>query len=175
MSFTEQPLVELKAKVGSLEPIRNKLKSLNAEPKESIHQTDTYFYVPKGRLKLRQINNQRVQLIYYEREDTPKPKRSKVFVMELPESKAATALLKRILKVKATVKKRREIYWYKGTRIHLDTVDSLGCYVEFERETSNRKGEAERGIKILKELLKTLEINPQNLEKSSYGDLVNAK
>lgn len=92
--------------------------------------------------------------------------------MNLQESRTITALLKRILKVKTTVKKRREIYRYKGTQIHLDTVDSLGYYVEFERETSNAK--LEKDAKILETLLETLKINPENLERLSYADLVNS-
>jgi predicted adenylyl cyclase CyaB len=175
MSLSEQTLVELKARADSLKPLREKLKALKAEHIGNFQQTDIYFNTPKGRLKLRQTSNKTIQLIYYEREDVAKPKRSEVFVMDLPDGRAVAALLKRILRVKATVKKRREIYRYRGTQIHLDTVDSLGCYVEFERKTSNTKKEIERATKALKALLQTLEINPKNLEKSSYSDLVSHK
>lgn len=168
-------MVELKAKVDNLEPIRNKLKALKAKHVGTFQQTDTYFDVPKGRLKLRQINNQRTQLIYYEREDTPEPKRSKVFILEIPESKTFAALLKKILKVKATVKKTREIYTHQRTQIHLDTVESLGCYVEFERKTPNTTKEIEGNTLLLQKLMETLEISPANLEKRSYSDLINLR
>jgi len=172
MNLSEQALIELKAKVKSLEPLRKRLEALKAEHMGNFQQIDTYFYTPKGRLKLRQIDNRTTQLIYYEREDISKPKKSEVFIMDLRESRTITALLKRILKVKTTVKKRREIYRYKGTQIHLDTVDSLGYYVEFERETCNAK--LEKDAEILEELLETLKINPENLERLSYADLVNS-
>ncbi len=175
MSMSEHTLVELKAKVNSLEPVRSKLKALKAKHAGTFQQTDIYFDVPKGRLKLRQINSEKTQLIYYERENISKPKRSDIFILEIPESKAFTALLKKILKVKATVKKKREIYWHQRTQIHLDTVDSLGCYVEFERKTPNTQKEVERNSQLLEKLMKTLEINPENLEKLSYSDLVNLK
>ncbi len=164
MSMSEHTLVELKAKVDNLEPIRSKLKALKAKHVGTFQQTDIYFDVPKGRLKLRQINNEKTQLIYYERENISKPKRSDVFIIEIPESKAFIALLKKILKVKSTVKKLREIYWHQRTQIHLDTVDSLGCYVEFERKTPNTLKEIERNTQLLEKLMKTLEINPENLE-----------
>ncbi len=175
MSTSEHTLVELKAKVDNLGPIRRKLKALKAKHAGTFQQTDIYFYIPKGRLKLRQINNEKTQLIYYERENISKPKRSNVFVLEIPESKAFIALLKKILKVKATVKKTRKIYWHQRTQIHLDTVNSLGCYVEFERKTLNTLKEIERNTKLLEKLMETLEINPENLEKLSYSDLVNLK
>ncbi|MFQ6086627.1 MAG: class IV adenylate cyclase [Candidatus Bathyarchaeia archaeon] len=175
MSLSEQTLVELKAKVDNLEPIRRKLEALKAKHVGTFQQTDIYFDVPKGRLKLRQINSEKTQLIYYERENISKPKRSDVFIIEIPEDKVFTALLKKILKVKTTVKKTREIYRHQRTQIHLDTVDSLGCYVEFERKTLNTQKEIERNTKLLEKLMETLEINPENLEKSSYGDLVNLR
>ena len=126
-------------------------------------------------MKLRQINSEKTQLIYYERENISKPKRSDIFIIEIPDSKTFSALLKKILKVKATVKKTREIYWHQRTQIHLDTVDSLGCYVEFERKTPNTAKEIERSTQLLEKLMETLGINPKNLEKFSYSDLVNLK
>jgi predicted adenylyl cyclase CyaB len=175
LSTSEHILVELKARVTNHTSIREKLRNLKARHLGTFHQTDIYFDTPKGRLKLRQFDNQKTQLIYYERENLFKPKRSHVFVLELPESKAIVAFLKKILKVKATVKKTREIYLYQRTQIHLDSVDSLGYYVEFERGTPNTKKEMENSVKILERLMETLEINPKNLEKSSYSDLVGLK
>jgi len=175
LSTTKFTLVELKAKVNDLEPIRRKLRVLKAKPIGTFQQIDIYFDVPKGRLKLRQSNSEKTQLIYYERENISKPKRSNVFIVEIPEGKTFTALLRRILKVKATVKKTREIYRYQRTQIHLDTVDPLGCYVEFERKTQNSPKEIERNRRLLEKLMETLEINPESLEKLSYGDLVNLR
>jgi len=167
--------VELKAEVNDLEPIREKLRALKAKLTGTFRQTDIYLIVPKGRLKLRQSNNEKVQLIYYERENISRPKRSSVFIMEIPDSSDFKALFKKILKVKAVVKKTREIYQYQRTQIHLDTVDSLGCYVEFERKTSNTLKEIEKNRRFLEKLMETLGIDPRNLEKLSYGDLVNLK
>ena len=172
MNTSERTIVELKAKVDNLESVRSKLKALGAQHTGTFHQTDTHFIVPKGRLKLQQIDSEKTELIYHERENTSKPKRSDVFVLEISENKAITALLKKILKVKATVKKTREIYWYQRTQIHLDTVDSLGSYVEFERKTLNTHRETERNAQLLEQLMETLGINSEDLEKLSYGDLV---
>lgn len=176
MSMSEYTLVELKAKVGNLEPIRSRLMALDAKHIGTFRQTDIYFVVPKGRLKLRQIDGaEETRLIYYERQNISRPKRSAVFVVEVPKSKSFSALLKNILKVKAIVRKTREIYWHLRTQIHLDTVDSLGCYVEFERKTPNSAKEIDENVKLLEKLMKTLEISHETLEKLSYADLVNLK
>lgn len=135
MSISEHTLVELKAKVDKLDLIRRRLVALKAKYEGTFRQIDIYFDVPRGRLKLRQINSEETQLIYYERENILKPKRSDVVILDIPESEVFVALLKKILKVKATVKKRREIYLHQKTQIHLDMVDSLGYYVEFEKKT----------------------------------------
>ncbi len=175
MSMLELTLVELKAKVDNLEPVRRKLKTSKAKHVGNFQQTDIYFAVPNGRLKLRQIDNEKTKLIYYERKNISGPKKSNVFVMEIPEDKVFTALLKKILKVRTTVKKVREIYQFRKTQVNLDTVDSLGCYVEFERKTFNNLEEIERNAKLLEKMMETLKINPENLEKFSYSDLVNLK
>ncbi|MCJ7447228.1 MAG: hypothetical protein MUO72_06030 [Bacteroidales bacterium] len=50
---------EFKARVRNLEELEQKLKEINPVYKGEDHQVDTYFNVPKGRLKLRegQIEN----------------------------------------------------------------------------------------------------------------------
>nr|NIU39578.1 CYTH domain-containing protein [Candidatus Bathyarchaeota archaeon]NIV44815.1 CYTH domain-containing protein [Candidatus Bathyarchaeota archaeon] len=94
MNLSEHTLVELKAKVRNLDSIRSRLLALNALHIGTFRQTDSYFDVPKGRLKLRQSDNgKETQLIYYERENTSRPKRSKVFVAEIPKSASFSALL----------------------------------------------------------------------------------
>ena len=52
---SEHSLVELKARVENIDSFRKRLSELKAERIGSFHQTDTYFEVPKGRLKLRQM------------------------------------------------------------------------------------------------------------------------
>lgn len=175
MKMSERTIVEFKVKVDNLESMRRKLKALGAKHTGTFDQIETHFIVPKGRLQLRQVDGEKTELIYYERENISKPKRIDVFVLEVFENKAITALLKRILEVKATVKRAREIYSYQETQIYLDTVDSLGSYVKFERRTLDAFRETERNAQLLGQLMETLGISSENLEESSYSDLVNLK
>jgi adenylate cyclase class 2 len=65
--------VEIKAKSGNQDRIREILKECNADFRGTDHQVDTYFSVSAGRLKLREgeIEN---NLIYYERPDESGPR-----------------------------------------------------------------------------------------------------
>ncbi|RLI38442.1 adenylate cyclase, partial [Candidatus Bathyarchaeota archaeon] len=67
--------VEVKARARDLEAIRAKLAALGARELGTVHQTDYYFEVPRGRLKLREVEgSEEAELIYYERADEPKPR-----------------------------------------------------------------------------------------------------
>lgn len=166
-------LVELKAKVQNLQVVRNKLTAVKAKHIGVFHQIDTYFHVPKGRLKLREIEGaEKAQLVYYERMNVAGPRKSVVFIIEIQEPKHFKTLLHKILKIRATVEKTREIYRYKGTQIHLDVVQQLGTFIEFERPVSPTAQAIERGRRMLERLMDTFEVRLENLEKRSYGDLV---
>ena len=169
-------MVELKAKVNSLKAIGRKLKTLGARRIGTFRQIDVYFNVPKGRLKFREVRgNNKAELIYYEREDTAGPKEGDVFILKIQEAEVFKNLLKRILKTSAIVEKARVIHQYQGTHIHLDRVKKLGNFVEFERKTPDDAQAIRRNLKILEKLMEKLGINPENLEKRSYGDLIHMR
>jgi len=168
-------ILELKARVPDLTRIRQKLPERNLEKRGIFHQIDTYFQVPKGRLKLREIKGKtKAELIYYERKDTAKVKHCYASILRVPPTACASfkKLLLQILDIKVVVEKVREIYIYKGVEIHLDNVQGLGSFVEFELETSQdpkQLGKQQLRIKRLKE---QLEINSHSFERFSYSDLI---
>ena len=166
-------MVELKARVGDHEFLRKKLSALEAEHMGTFQQTDFYFKVPEGRLKLREVkDNGTAELIYYERENIAGPKRDDAFILRVQEPEDLKKILKKILTPLIVIEKVREIYQYQGTQIHLDTVKKLGKFIEFERQTSGDSGMVEKDRLILEKLMEKLEINPSNLETLSYSDLV---
>ena len=81
-------------------------------------------------------------------------------------------ILKKILTPLIVIEKVREIYRYRGTQIHLDTVKKLGKFIEFERQTSDDPKRIEKDRLILEKLMKKLKIDPSNLESLSYSDLI---
>ena len=167
----EAQLLELKARVEDLSVIRNRLVEIGAHYVETLHQVDTYFKVPRGRLKIREVEGSGAELIYYERENKPKPKRSSVFIIRLDGGGTLKGIIKRILKELVVVEKVREIYRHRGTEIHLDTVKGLGTFIEFER----RIRDAERDREELDKLMVKLGIREENLERLSYSDLLIGK
>ncbi|MQY62521.1 class IV adenylate cyclase [archaeon] len=169
----EHKMVELKARVGDHEFLRKKLSALGAEYTGTFQQSDLYFKVPEGRLKLREVeNNGNVELIYYERENIAGPKSDDAFILKVQEPEDLKKILKKILTPLIVIEKVREIYQYQGTQIHLDTVKKLGKFIEFERQTADDPKSIEKDQQILEKLMEKLEINPSNLETLSYSDLV---
>ncbi len=182
-SKVEHKMVELKAKVDDLEVVRRRLTILGAQRIGTFRQIDVYFNVPEGRLKLREVEDRnKAELIYYERENVAEPKRSDVFILKIQKSEVFRNLLERLLKTSAIVEKVREIYRYQGTplaskyryvQIHLDNVEKLGTFVEFEMKTSSQR--KKRDKQILENLMKKLKIKTNQLEKRSYSDLLRAR
>lgn len=166
-------MIELKAKVADHEFLRKKLSVLAARYVGTFRQTDLYFKVPEGRLKLREVEgDSTVELIYYERENSKGPKRDDAFILRIQEPEDLKKILKKILTPLTVTEKVREIYQYRGTKIHLDTVKKLGKFVEFERQTSDDPKAVEKDRQILEKLMKKLDIDPSNLESLSYSDLL---
>jgi predicted adenylyl cyclase CyaB len=162
-------LLELKARVKSLDPIRKRLLELKATYVGKFRQVDTYFNSPKGRLKIRQVDNQeKATLIYYRREDITGPKRSEIILINIQEPESFKALFENLLGKKVIVDKEREIYMLEGTQIHLDMVQNLGTYIEFERKITNTN----KDHRILGELMKRLRIEEKDLIQGSYSDLL---
>lgn len=171
----EHKMVELKARVGDHEFLKKKLSALGAEYVGTFRQSDLYFVVPEGRLKLREVEASDVaELIYYDREDIAGPKSDDAFLLRVHDSEDLKAILKKILTPSVRIDKVREIYMYKGTQIHLDTVEKLGMFIEFERRTADNSKVVEADRVILEQLMKTLEIDPDNLVTLSYSDLVDS-
>jgi len=169
----EHKMVELKAKVDDLDVVRRKLTSLGAQRIGTFRQTDIYFEVPEGRLKLREVEgNNQTELIYYKRQNIVSPKISDDLILKIQKPEDFKNLLKKLLKINIIVEKVREIYRYQGTQIHLDKVEKLGTFVEFERKTPADAQTIKRNQQILEKLMEKLGINPENLEKLSYSDLI---
>ena len=179
-SKVEHKMVELKAKVDDLDVFRRKLTSLGARHIGTFRQSDVYFDVPEGRLKLREVEgSDEAELIYYARENVAGPKRSEVFILKVQKAEVFKNLLEKLLETSAIVEKVREIYRYQGTplaskhryvQVHLDDVKKLGTFIEFEMKGSNQT--EKRDKQILENLMKKLKIKANQLEKHSYLDLL---
>ena len=125
--------LEFKVRYESLDALLPKLTDLKATHRETIHQVDTYFQNPKGRLKLRETDeSDEGWLIYYERPNELESRYSIYQLCKIAKPTALKELLTAALGIKTIVKKQRSFWMFKNTRIHLDTVEGLGEFVELE-------------------------------------------
>jgi adenylate cyclase class IV len=165
--------IEIKARIPALEAIRTKALSLASSPGEVLHQTDTFFTVPKGRLKVREFPGGSGELIAYRRPNHPGPKESVYSRCVCQSAKMLADTLSDVLPVRGAVAKRRELFLVGSTRIHLDEVEGLGAFVELEVVLSDGES-VERGERVARELLRDLEIPESSLISEAYIDLLEA-
>lgn len=163
--------LELKASIPSIELARTSARLCGAELHGILLQVDTYFRVLHGRLKLREIAGDHSELIYYERPDTSLERWSSYSTVQVTEPGALKEQLASALGVRVVVKKRRELFLLDETRIHLDEVEQLGTYLEFEIPVRDKR-EAASEMKFLRE---QFEIDDGSIFTASYSDLILAK
>jgi len=163
--------IEVKARVPSLAAPEQVARRLAGEMNEVQNQLDTYFVVPCGRLKLREIDGHSVQLIAYTRSDAATARPSDYTLVPISEAEKLKLALRASLGVRATVRKRRKIYLYRNVRIHLDEVDELGTFVEFEAVLDEHY-DAETGHVLVAELIREFGIHAADLVENSYVDLI---
>ena len=160
--------LELKARYPSHQKAYACARACGAAREGLLIQQDTYFRVPRGRLKLRESEGEGAELIYYERSEETTERWSR-FTREPVAAAAGLAhVLTEAFGVLAIVRKRRELYLFRDARIHLDLVEGLGTFVEFEVTG----GETPATIATMRELRETFGIGDDTVVKASYSDLI---
>jgi predicted adenylyl cyclase CyaB len=162
--------LEVKIPLISFNEIKKRLNELNAEFKGEIKQKDIYFSAPKGLLKLRKQKDTQ-ELIRYNRNEKGNIQRSDYDKISVPYENC-DEILKNIFDFETIVEKKRLLYVYNNTRIHLDTVKNLGKFIELETSVNSTKAEAQKRFKFL---VKHLKLDIKNRLKLSYRDLMLAK
>ncbi len=134
-------------------------------------QGDTYFRVPHGRPKLRRIRDSpHGTLIYYDRPDRPESRYSYYHLAPVNEAEEIEPLLGATLGTHVKVDKTRHLFLFGATRIHLDRVANLGCFVELETVILyQREEEAYAEHELVKQ---TLRLDECETVAVSYGDLL---
>ena len=166
--------IEIKARVHDFQALQARAKALSDTPLQVIPQEDTFFNVPRGRLKLRQLAPDFGQLVYYERTDASGPKRSDYLLAGTSDPAALKAALTAALGVRGVVRKTRYLYMIGQTRIHLDEVEGLGNFMELEVVLRPGQSDVE-GQAIAEELMDKLGIQRDDLLEGAYMDLIEAK
>lgn len=163
--------VEIKARCINQDQVRQILRTRNAKFQGVDHQTDTYFKVPHGRLKLRAGNIEN-SLIYYDRQNRPGPKDSHVSLYRCQPDATLRATLAEALGVLVEVKKKREIYFIGNIKFHIDVVDGLGSFVEIE--AIDMDGDVDRDMLLnqCRQYMSLFGILDADLVACSYSDIL---
>jgi adenylate cyclase class 2 len=163
--------IELKACTTQAAFIRQFLLDNKADFKGTDLQTDTYFHVPNGRLKLRQGNIEN-NLIWYQRSNQASAKQSDFLLTPVGDTATLLQTLTNALGIKVTVIKKREIYFIDNVKFHLDELGQLGNFVEIE--ASNKT--ADISVEKLKEQCEhyrtAFKIQEEDLLQYSYSDML---
>jgi len=163
--------VEIKARCADPSAVRKYLLDHDARFLGTDHQVDTYFQVPRGRLKLRQGNIENA-LIHYDRPDQEGPKSSKVTLFPVTEGDTLCHLLDHALGIWAVVDKQREIYFIRNVKFHIDTVKGLGGFVEIEaidKDGSISQNALEKDCRFY---MHAFGIGDEDLLSKSYSDML---
>jgi predicted adenylyl cyclase CyaB len=143
---------------------------LGAEAGGMLSQRDTYFHVPRGRLKLREEEGAAAHLIAYERPDLAGQRESRYRIVDVEQPDELVAALSSVLGVKVVIAKERRLFLWKGVRIHLDKVDGLGDFIELEAVAPADSNLSHEEMQV-KTLRQALEIDDADVIGVSYCDL----
>ncbi len=167
--------VEIKARIASVEALLPVAQALGDDKHpQRIHQDDTFFAVPHGRLKLREFHDGAGELIHYQRPDAAGPKLSDYLLVPVTEPDALRETLQRACGLVGRVRKHRILALAGQTRIHLDRVEGLGDFLELEVMLRDGQTEAE-GTAIAHDLMARLGVQPDQLVQGAYLDLLQAR
>jgi len=163
---------------------RLSVQEIPAEYRGRLVQTDTYFDIHPGRLKLRQNalhppDGQRLpetwdELIAYRRPNRRSPKSSIFQLWPVPDGSNALKFFTDSFGIKVRVSKSRRLYIADNLRIHVDSVVGLGRFLEFELAV-NAAHPLSSCRKKMQRLLALFQIPPEHLVRYSYSDLLLAK
>lgn len=164
--------LEIKVALEDFEGILQNLASLEVKESGVLYQIDKYFLIGKKRLKLRNTNGES-QLIYYSRPDIQGSRLSKYYVFTFTNQQEVVIekILSIFFAVKAVVSKKRILYLYKHTRIHLDEVENLGNFLELETVFDKKKPQYDFYHEH-NAIIDTLGLSRYKKIKSSYSDFI---
>jgi predicted adenylyl cyclase CyaB len=163
--------LELKARDRDPERSLRVCAELGAEDRGTLRQTDTYFEVAAGRLKLREEPGSDAQLIAYQRPDLAGQKESRYWIVAVADPAGLKQALSALLGLQAVVSKARRLFVFEGVRIHLDRVERLGSFIELEGVATGDTDPADFEA-LLSDLRRSFEIDQSDLVGGSYSDLV---
>ncbi|WP_435102069.1 class IV adenylate cyclase [Arhodomonas sp. AD133] len=163
--------IEIKAQARNFSAQSQAAAAMADQPVSVLHQVDTFFHAPHGRLKLREFGDGTGELIHYERPDRTGPAASAYVLHPTVAPDSLKDALTNALGVRAVVEKRRTVYRAGQTRIHLDEVAGLGRFIELEVVLRDEQS-ADDGMVVAERVMSMLGIDESELVSEAYVDLL---
>ena len=163
--------IEIKASLDNISFYINTAQSLSGSEPEVIKQEDYFFNCENGRLKLRILSPDKGVLIFYNRNDSSGPKTSEYFISETNEPNELLHVLEKSYGIRGVVKKTRRLFLIGRARVHIDQIDNLGNFLEFEVVLSDEE-DTNIGKQEAHSLMNQFGIKEDSLIDCAYIDLI---
>ncbi|RPI15729.1 MAG: CYTH domain-containing protein [Ignavibacteriae bacterium] len=165
--------IEIKAILREPAAVEENIKQFTGNELSAVlHQTDTFYRNPFGRIKIREINNDSTEVIFYNRSNSAEVRKCRYYRFNLLFPKFTKGFFRTFFGVRGIVVKERRLYFYDNTRIHIDTVKNLGSFIEFEYVVDEAHPQ-KNGYPVVKELMRQLNIKDNDILSVSYIDMLN--
>jgi predicted adenylyl cyclase CyaB len=165
--------VEVKARLADLDAARRAAERCGARFVWDDTQVDRYYEADGGRrVKLRTCGRAPAELIRYDRPETAGVRASDYEVTPVRDPDAQACLVPKTEPI-VVVRKRRELWLVDNVRIHLDTVDGLGTFLEFEAVLDAEHDEPACRAQV-RRLLDAFGVADGDCLRASYSDLLRA-
>lgn len=163
--------IEIKARISDYKKVKKLVEELCPVPLQIEQQEDTFFNTPNGRLKLRVSSAKKTELIYYNRPNSFEPIQSDIAISFTENPETLKSVLSKSLGIRGVVNKKRILYKYEQTRIHLDDVKRLGKFIELEVVLKSNQTSID-GETIANKLMNMFGIQKTDLIDVAYIDLI---
>jgi len=160
--------VEIKHELRDPELAIACLRKLNAISIGTSFQVDSCYRLSAGRLLKREIEGEPTEWIAYQRDDSPQARVCRFTVYS--ENEAHDRFGTRSMTLWTQVRKRRELWITGSVRVHIDMVDRIGWFVEFEALVSPKQN-ATHCRKLIEAVRNQMRIALGEPISVSYSDL----
>ncbi|MBX3026566.1 class IV adenylate cyclase [bacterium] len=158
--------IEIKARLVDPDAARAVALRVGGRPHAVEEQVDTYVALDGGRrVKIRQIAGGRRERIDYRRPEASGVRASDYTITPLADDAALPG------EPIVVVRKRREVLLIDNVRLHLDTVDGLGTFLELEAVVDAAHDDAACRAQVDR-LMAALGLRAGDLIRASYAELM---
>lgn len=162
--------VGLRARPADPASVRRAALEIDSMYEGKDEQTDTYFGVPEGYLKIRESSIDHDRLLFYRRGREDGPQVCEAWTAPVDPVAPLAAVLEAAFGVRARVRKTREIFVRQNLRIQIDRLRGGGTFVVLRWDLG--PGDAPReGIEALVAFAERVGLSRESWIRESYCEM----